>query len=593
MLSFFRSGGAAQLIIGAIVFAIIVVFVVEFRKGNKADGSLSIQCAAKVRGYCVHQKEFEANAQLASGGAIENAKLRQEVRRLALEGLVERELLFAQGEKLGLAVSDQELNEELFDGRVRVSLPAATPDNIYAQLWLCPALPSPFERRSVYCAPEGPRGVRMLPVKSTKTQRFDYDLYERSVRMQTNRSPKEFKQMQRRELVAERLREMVRSWARVSEGEVWTAYESRESKVVVRYAELQRDWFMKYVVQAADGQVDDWAKANPEQVTRAWDAVKGQWAANCPLVSEILVRVPADATNEDKVILREKIESAAKRLETGEPFAQVAREQSEGATALSGGDLGCLTESGYGKGASELLEAATDLKTDEVSPVIETELGFHLLLGQGKVPAGEEEVLGRRHVARGLAIRFMADGLAKKFAEQLIEKVKAGSSLETATTELAAAALSEAKGGASAKQKEGEALPGLDAPDKPKVTLSPPTSRQGSPILGAAPGVEVAKMAFALATPGTLHPAPIDLVGGYAVMELKEKKVASRDTFAKERGELMRKRARAKGQEALVAYIKELRSAAQNRIEVDTSLYATKDAEEDAPGAPQEEPDAP
>jgi len=57
--------------------------------------------------------------------------------------------------------------------------------------------------------------IRPIPVTNPETKAFDYKVYDRVVRQFSNRSPTEFKTMQREELLAARLRDLVRSRVRV------------------------------------------------------------------------------------------------------------------------------------------------------------------------------------------------------------------------------------------------------------------------------------------------------------------------------------------------------------------------------------------
>ncbi len=57
-------------------------------------------------------------------------------------------------------------------------------------------------------------------------------------------------------------------------------------------------------------------------------------------------------------------------------FEALARERSEDSSASSGGDLG---EVGRGRLAPEYEAAAFELRPGQVSDVIETEFGFHII----------------------------------------------------------------------------------------------------------------------------------------------------------------------------------------------------------------------
>lgn len=85
-------------------------------------------------------------------------------------------------------------------------------------------------------------------------------------------------------------------------------------------------------------------------------------------------RYETDATRD---AARAKAEAALARILDGEPFPQVAAEVSEEPGAES--REGLLTPGREGAWVPEFWRAATDLEPGEVSPVVETQYGFHVL----------------------------------------------------------------------------------------------------------------------------------------------------------------------------------------------------------------------
>ncbi len=82
---------------------------------------------------------------------------------------------------------------------------------------------------------------------------------------------------------------------------------------------------------------------------------------------------------------RAKAEAARQRALAGEDFAELARELSEGPTAANGGDLGFFTQ---GQTAPAFSAAAFALEPGEISPVVRTDFGLHVLKVEEKRPAG-------------------------------------------------------------------------------------------------------------------------------------------------------------------------------------------------------------
>ena len=74
-----------------------------------------------------------------------------------------------------------------------------------------------------------------------------------------------------------------------------------------------------------------------------------------------------------------------RRVLAGEDFSALATEYSEGPTSSKGGDLGFFSR---GQMVKEFEDAAFELKPGEVSEIIETEYGFHLIQVYDQRPAG-------------------------------------------------------------------------------------------------------------------------------------------------------------------------------------------------------------
>jgi peptidyl-prolyl cis-trans isomerase C len=100
--------------------------------------------------------------------------------------------------------------------------------------------------------------------------------------------------------------------------------------------------------------------------------------------SHILVKVPADADETAKTALKAKIDAARERVVKGEDFAKVAGEVSECPSRAQGGDLNFF---GPGQMVKPFEEAAFALKSNEVSQVVTTTFGYHIIKQTGSKPA--------------------------------------------------------------------------------------------------------------------------------------------------------------------------------------------------------------
>jgi peptidyl-prolyl cis-trans isomerase C len=110
--------------------------------------------------------------------------------------------------------------------------------------------------------------------------------------------------------------------------------------------------------------------------------------------SHILIKVGENATPEEKQKAKEKVEALRVRALSGEDFAKLAKENSEDGSASNGGDLGFF---GKGQMVKPFEDAAFSLEKGQISSVIETQFGYHVIKVSDKKPAhtlAYEEVSG-------------------------------------------------------------------------------------------------------------------------------------------------------------------------------------------------------
>ena len=106
--------------------------------------------------------------------------------------------------------------------------------------------------------------------------------------------------------------------------------------------------------------------------------------------SHILVKTD-DGDEEAKAKARAKIDSLRAQItmeiNVEQAFADAARENSDCPSGKEGGDLGWF---GPGQMVPEFDKAAFEMKVDEISDVVETQFGFHILRKTGEKPGGEK-----------------------------------------------------------------------------------------------------------------------------------------------------------------------------------------------------------
>jgi peptidyl-prolyl cis-trans isomerase C len=103
-------------------------------------------------------------------------------------------------------------------------------------------------------------------------------------------------------------------------------------------------------------------------------------------VRHILVKVDESAPEKDKKAARKKAEGILKRIKAGEDFAKLAAEVSDDpGSKENGGEIGFFPK---GRMVKSFEDAAFALKPGEVSGLVKTQYGYHIIKLEEKKPAG-------------------------------------------------------------------------------------------------------------------------------------------------------------------------------------------------------------
>ena len=119
-------------------------------------------------------------------------------------------------------------------------------------------------------------------------------------------------------------------------------------------------------------------------------------------ISHILVRAGEDTAPEDLKKLRAKAEDALTQLQAGKDFAKISASFSDAPNALEGGSLGWKNGSQI---PALFLEALKPLKAGEVSGILRSPNGFHILKVTNRRGGTSPLVVGQTHV-RHILIKF-------------------------------------------------------------------------------------------------------------------------------------------------------------------------------------------
>ncbi len=145
-------------------------------------------------------------------------------------------------------------------------------------------------------------------------------------------------------------------------------------------------------------------------------------------VSHIMIKTDTNAGAEEKELARKKTEDIRKEIIAGKDFIEVAKKQSQDGYAQKGGDLGFIKR-GFMPG--EFDEAAFSLQVGQVSDVVSTKYGFHIIKlydrkAAGKIPYPE---------VKDFITKYLRDKKEKKRLKDHIEELRGKAKVEILSDE--------------------------------------------------------------------------------------------------------------------------------------------------------------
>lgn len=139
-------------------------------------------------------------------------------------------------------------------------------------------------------------------------------------------------------------------------------------------------------------------------------------------VRQILIRTSSDFTEEEKKKTREKAQHVLDRLRGGEDFIKAVSAYSEDPdpeVRKSGGDLGFFTR---GQMIEVIEDAAFSLKPGEISDLIETPFGFHIVKLEEYVEPKHRSFQEVKDLIRNRMEQDLAAARGEEFIREAVEK---------------------------------------------------------------------------------------------------------------------------------------------------------------------------
>lgn len=216
---------------------------------------------------------------------------------------------------------------------------------------------------------------------------------------------------------------------RIAEGQKLSVQDMRNQmeKEGMRFSQFREDIRNEIMMQRLrEHEVDSKIQVSEAEIDTYMAAAKAAAADRIEVdIAQILVRVPENASPEQIAARAARAEEVMRQLRTGADFARMASTYSDAPDALKGGEIGW-------RDADRLPpQFSTELRkigTGQVTPILKTNVGFHILKLAGKRSlAGETDktVVQQTH-ARHILIKVtptMTEGEVKRKLLELKEKM--------------------------------------------------------------------------------------------------------------------------------------------------------------------------
>jgi len=362
---------------------IIVVFVVSFGPGSKGCGDARVSqasWAAQVNGADVSGGDFEQyyatifRSYQARAGQAFTRELAEQLglRKVAMDQVVERELLIQEGARLGVVVSDDDLSTAIQQ------------------------MPS-FRVNGV----------------------FDKDSYERAASSGFG-SPKRYEDRLRRELLAQKTLALLRETTQISEEEVRQAFAAEGDQVDLEFVRFPVAG-LRATVKPTPAEVQAFQARSAERIAQHYKDNAARYDRKKRVQARhVLFRADEKAAPEVDAAARKKADEVLARVQKGEDFAKLASQLSEDPGSKErGGDLGWF---GAGVMAKPFEEAAFAAQKGALAGPVRTRFGWHVIQVTG---VQEPEVVPPEKAAPEIAAELLREDLARAAATRRAEEALA------------------------------------------------------------------------------------------------------------------------------------------------------------------------
>jgi peptidyl-prolyl cis-trans isomerase D len=557
MLETIRNNSRSLLIY--LIFGILIaVFIVSFgpQSGQGGGcGGVSAKAAAQVSGQEISETSWRYGILAMSGGSASGERARRaQVRERVLDRLFVRELLANEARDMGFRISDDEVREKIVKGEIYI-------------------LGDRVDGRRAYFVKDPGDDVARFKARGLEffVKNFGLGSVDR------------FIEEEKRELLAQKVLDLVNASVRVSPEEVQHQYTLDSSRVGIEYVAFPMMTYREEI-QVTSADIDAHLAEHETELSAQFEKEADRWkgrdaevrlrhlfvkterpAPPAATEGETPPAAPAAPSKPDPA--RAKADAALARIRGGQDFAAVARATNP--DLRRGGDLGWRPLRGLRLGAA-VAAAVEKLEPGQTSDVIEAPEGYHLvqLLDRREGDITFDQV--KRELAEEAILDARARAAARADAEKALAAARAGTPLD--------------------KQfpAEGGDAPGPGA--KPRLQKGSDIGRVGGYLPGIGTLPELTTELFDSLEVGALASKVYELSGDAFVVRLESREEPDMSKFQEQKARLADGLRDRKAYDAVTAYQATRCRAARERgqIKFDPALvlYGDVDAKLQTPYVP-------
>jgi len=272
-----------SLLIYVLFLTLIAVFIINFgpqSRGGSCESTMpgNDHFAAKVAGDMVSANDFRYGFLLLGGAQVPMQVAKQQrLKETVMDKLIERELLAQEAERLGYAVTDDQVEDLIADSKIiGLGYPRSVP-------------------------------------RMQKDGKFSYEAFKNFVQFELGVTPKSFIEEQKRELLASRVRDLMRGSVTVSPEEVKSEFMRRGRQVNLEYVRFPTRRY-EADIAPTEAEIADYAAKNDAQLRKTYDEQKFLYEKTPKelRLRQILVKTPEDG--DDKAGHQQGVSGDAEEL---------------------------------------------------------------------------------------------------------------------------------------------------------------------------------------------------------------------------------------------------------------------------------------